>query len=518
MRISAMKPIIPALFAILVAGTAAHAKPVTLDQAKAALSGWLKGSPHPLNEPLTPEVAHIKASNTSPTLFYVAHLEPEGFVLLSPDDALEPILAFSSQGYFVENAENPLFALLQANLTAQLKQLANPHPSFRNIQTLREKACAHKWSQLIQSERQGEGTHEDTPSRINPNVNDPRVDPLIKSRWGQKTVKGLPVFNRFTPNRAACGSVATAIAQLVRYHEWPTQSIGDLQGWITVNGRIQMTKALGGDGKGGAYRFELMPYKPSEDIGEAEAQCLGALTHDAGLSVNMSYSDKGSFTDASRAARALQHQFKFSNAVLDNRMGRNFSMAQDFYTKLNSNLDAGLPVLMATSGTAGQSLLCDGYGHNMNTTYHHLNLGWSPSTDAWYKLPDMDTGYFAFESISSVVYNIFPQGSGECASGRVLDDQGKPLEGVSISLGDNLSQSNDRGIFAFSRIPSGRYVLEASKPGYLFSPQQVRVGSSSGSASGNLWGLVLIGTFRGDVSQRLTPPKNHHAQRKQTAR
>lgn len=512
-----MKTNTTALLAILITGTPIQAKPVTLEQAKAALTGWLKLSPSPLNEKLTPERVQVKASGVAPTLYYVATLEPEGFVVLSADDELEPIVAFGSNGSFVETAENPLFNLIQSNLTAQIKQLTNPHPSFRPMLEFRAKTSIEKWNQLIQSESlESEGLAE-TPKATHDKLDDPRVDPLVKSQWGQKTVQGQAVFNRFTPQQTACGSSATALAQLMRFHKWPVQAIGDLQSWITVNGRIQMAKFRGGDGQGGAYNFEQMPLSPYEGLREEQLQALGTLTYDAGISLNMSYTQKGGFTDASRTARALKQTFKFGQAILDNRMGRSFKMAQDFFANLGSNLDAGLPTLMAIGPNTGQCVICDGYGYQMNTLYHHLNLGWSASPNAWYKLPEMDTGNLALDVIQSITYNIFPQGTGECVSGRVLDDQGKPLEGVAVNLGDNLSQTNDRGIFAFSRIASGRYVLEASKPGYTFVPQQVRVGISSGSTSGNLWGLSLLGTYRGEVSQRFVAPKKHHAQRKAAA-
>ena len=44
------------------------------------------------------------------------------------------------------------------------------------------------------------------------------------------------------------------------------------------------------------------------------------------------------------------------------------------------NLDAGYPVLFGIQGpvsAASHEIVCDGYGYDNSTLYHHLNLGWS---------------------------------------------------------------------------------------------------------------------------------------------
>ena len=57
-------------------------------------------------------------------------------------------------------------------------------------------------------------------------LDDVRVEPLVKSRWGQENNSmyinyGEPCFNYYTPNNYPCGCVATAMAQVMRYHRHP---------------------------------------------------------------------------------------------------------------------------------------------------------------------------------------------------------------------------------------------------------------------------------------------------------
>jgi hypothetical protein len=78
------------------------------------------------------------------------------------------------------------------------------------------------------------------------------------------------------------------------------------------------------------------------------------------------------------------------------------------------------------NSNTGHAVLCDGYGYNYSTLYHHLNMGWNGIDDAWYNLPviDADTG---FNAITSCLYNIYTSGSGEIISGRVFDSEDNPV-------------------------------------------------------------------------------------------
>ena len=68
----------------------------------------------------------------------------------------------------------------------------------------------------------------------------------------------------------------------------------------------------------------------------------------------------------------------------------------------------------------GHEIVCDGYGYNGSTLYHHLNLGWSGVDTAWYNLPNIGTPY-DFNVVTSCTYNVYPSGTGEIISGRVMD-------------------------------------------------------------------------------------------------
>ena len=174
---------------------------------------------------------------------------------------------------------------------------------------------------------------------------------------------------------------------------------------------------------------------------------------------------------------------------------------------INPNLDAGYPVLLGLmSSSGGHSVICDGYGYDSATLYHHLNLGWSGRYDLWYALPAVDSLY-SFDVVHSCVYNIFKSGSGEIVSGRVTDSAGNPISDVAIEAavsgsGTITATTNGDGIYALAGLPSNRsIVISASKEPHKFASKSVTTGHSVdyGVTSGNLWGVDF-------ASSSMAPP------------
>jgi hypothetical protein len=239
-----------------------------------------------------------------------------------------------------------------------------------------------------------------------------------------------------------------------------------------------------------------MPLVPEAGISEQERQAIGALMADIGASFGTSYTAGGS------GARILESTiasvFKYSQVFLT--PGSDGAESQGIL----ANLDAALPVLLSISRTVNSHLaVCDGYGYNGGTLYHHINLGWGGSKDAWYNLPNIDTGSYQYNSINEFYYNIYTNGTGEIISGRVLGMSGEPIPAARVcALGNTVDQSvntDGRGIFAFHHLPSNtQFRISASCDGLYFPALTVTTGkSSSWGNTGNRWGIILNGEAPG---------------------
>jgi len=482
------------------------AKPTTFLQARRIVENWLALEARPMGVDLGRQVREVAVYRdpAGDPLYFIVYLNPQGFVVVPADDLVEPIIGFAPRGVYDPSDTNPLGALVSRDVAGRVVTLRQQEQEDRATGRPGKHAglmvqAQRKWRWLESPE-----TSESPLEYGVFSVSDVRVAPLVASRWSQTNEGGAACYNYYTPPNSAgsssnypCGCVATAMAQLMRYWTWPTAGVGTASFSIKVDGSSTTRSLRGGDGFGGPYDWGNMVLDPSASTTTVQRQAIGALTHDAGVSVNMNYWPGGSGADTLHAADAFRNVFGYANAKKGYNSASNLPTAQR-NAMVNPNLDARFPVLFGITGSpGGHAIVCDGYGYNGSTLYHHLNLGWAGTDDAWYNLPTIDTHLGTFTSVYKCVYNVYPTGTGEIISGRVTTTGGTPLAGVTITAsrsgGGTYSAGTDaKGIYALARIPSGStYTITPSKSGYFFSPQTVGTGTSvdGSTTTGNLWGI-----------------------------
>ena len=493
-------------FLVALASGRAFAAPVSVEQAQLAVQGWIRTDGAPLGTGMGRTVKRVDSFSDAAgsVLYHVVYLDPSGFVIVAADDLIEPIIAFAPHGQFDPSSKNPLGALVS-------KDLPGRHASVKGIQVASASGvpspAKHKWALLAGLSQAGGGLDVLGIGT----VSDVRVPPFVQSEWAQSTVDGDPsgdaCYNYYTPPYAAgtssnyvSGCVATAMAQLMRYWLYPVIGVGTNAFPISVAGAGQSSSLRGGDGSGGPYDWASMPLASPSTLTQRRA--IGALTYDAGVAAQMAYNDDahgGSSASLGTAKDVLISTFGYANGVHDYNPLSSIK-STGLIGMVNPNLDAGYPVILGISGVnGGHAAVCDGYGYNLGTLYHHLNLGWWGLENAWYSLPAIDTAYPApsFTVVDECVYNVWTNGAGEIVSGRVVDGGGIPLGGVVVTAalpggGTYSTTTSSNGIYSFARIPScTQYALNAGKAGCAFAEQLVATDRSVDFAddSGNQWGV-----------------------------
>lgn len=409
-------------------------------------------------------------------IYYVVSLQPTGFVISSADDGVEPVIAFDWRGKFDPDTANPFFSLLFADMSQRSEEVfmasqtgkrqAQPKPST----TLSDmEKSQNRWAELIKRNKPGMRKSAGMQVGGTPTVSDMRIEPLLSSAWDQKTAQGQACYNYYCPpgpdgnaNNYYAGCVATAMGQLMRYWQHPSSASGH------------------------TYIYGNMPLTPqtTSPLTLTHRQAIGQLLHDAGVSVNMTYSAGGSSANLLIVDDALTSTFNYGNARDIYK-----SSGLDAATRnliLRSNLAAHYPVIMGIRGAGGHAVICDGFGYSSDTLYYHINMGWSGNDSAWYNLPTVDGNYARYSSVDALVYNIYTNGTGEIIAGRVLNSSGAPISNATITAsGGYTATSDDNGYYGIRVPSSATYSLTAIAPGYEKKTLAgISVGSSSTSSSG----------------------------------
>ena len=480
----------------------ALAAPTTQEQARRVVNAWIALDSTPMDAQIGQTISEIDTitDTLNNPVYYVVHLIPKGFVIVSADDLVEPIIAFSSQGEFDPSLDNPFGALVTQDVPGRIMAARDAEEKHQRL------GSGFSLDDAFQNARKKWTSLENRSASFGldfklPSITDVYVAPLLQSEWSQTTACSNACYNYYTPNGWPCGCVATAMAQVMRYHSFPTTGPGTPTFTISVGGVSEDRTLRGGDGSGGAYNWSdmvLIPGPPVCPTNETQREAIGALTYDCGLSVEMSYGSGGSGANTLDTRDALVDTFGYANAVKGYNSASNIN-STELNKMINPNLHADLPVILGITGAGGHAIVADGYGYNSSTLYHHLNMGWAGFDDAWYNLPTINTTNYSFNSVYKSVYNIYTTGSGEIISGRVTDIAGNPISGVLVSAtrtggGTWTDTTGSDGFYVFAKIPSSSsYTITAQKTGYTFNAQSVSTGTSNNySTCGNLWGVDFI--------------------------
>ncbi len=348
---------------------------------------------------------------------------------------------------------------------------------------------------------------------------------MLNSVWDDY---GSNCYNYFTPDNLPCGCVATALAQLIRYHRYPDApkptTLECFKDSIPQRHTIQQHR----------YNYDLMKLVPEYDwelesytarnfgisgynwydggATEEQRKAIGTLTYDCGIAMRMNWGKfirKVTITDEDGNEVVVDdHQSASTGAFafepLTNIFGYACAKAFIAFTNIYQqgnisesdlkqiilpNLDAGYPVLMGVSMATyefGHELVVDGYGFYGGKLYLHLNMGWSGADNGWYAMPYLRTRFMEFQSriVQHVVYNIFPRESGEILSGRVLTHNGIPVANARVealnAAGAVVAStvSSEKGIYAFILEGGRTYRVRASTDEGSWMSDNITLGKS----------------------------------------
>ena len=275
------------------------------------------------------------ATTASPSdAYYVFNNDAGGFVIIAGDDAVTPVLGYTSTGSFdAENLPDGLKDLLKS----YERQIAALGDNYQANQTATRAAF--------------------TGEKL-----------LKTAEWNQ-----MAPFNKYTPYKYPVGCVATAGAIVMKHHGYPAKGTGSHS--YTWNGKT-LTANFEHD-----YDWASMPAK-YDGTNDAAFDGVARLMADLGVAVEMQYAKNGSGAYIGNMISALQTYFGYSKltylASVDDME------AEAWNAKLRGEIDANRPILYSASDASagGHSFIIDGYKDESFS----VNWGWGGYCNGFYQI------------------------------------------------------------------------------------------------------------------------------------
>ncbi|NQV01180.1 MAG: C10 family peptidase, partial [Bacteroidia bacterium] len=273
-------------------------------------------------------------TSNSTAVYYIFNVKNDGgFVIVSADDNLYPVLGYSFKGKYSDNNQPPAFSWLLDNYKQQiLYAKENSIPADNKIRSA--------WSYYLST---------NSKSGIKQLMN---VSPLLSTTWDQGCYYNAqcPVNSSGPCGHVWAGCVATAMGQVMKYHSYPAQGTGSysyyMPGYGTQSANYGNT----------TYDWIGMP----NHLNGHDSTVAEFLYH-CGVSVDMYYSTSGSGAMSYKVINSLISYFKYSGSAV--MIYKSDYTNSNWENVLKNELDASRPIYYAGDDPSqgGHAFVCDGY-------------------------------------------------------------------------------------------------------------------------------------------------------------
>ncbi len=386
------KRFVLSLLFVMSAFTNIYAQNVDVDRAKRIGEMFMKESTSVGLERnvVASTLSHTFESKDAAPSIYVFNIDGGGFVVVSAEEKVKPVLAYSTSGSFDVEKMAPGFDF---TLSSYIDE----------IDFVRENNIAPT------SDIKKEWAMVESSGRITENRN-AGVGPLLTTTWNQN----YP-YNSLCPEDTAghgghvyAGCVATAMAQVMNYWGYPTAGSGS-HSYVPFNWSFDQTYMYDEQTANFGetfYNFDMMPNDLDSLSTEEEIYNIALLQWHCGISVDMMYSPEGSGAYSEDVPYAVSTYFGYNYPdILDMWYYNNDEWAE----ALKMELDQLRPMYYSgsdDSGLGGHAFVCDGYDEN---NFFHFNWGWSGRDDAFCAIGALNTTKYAFNQWNMAIINFYPE-------------------------------------------------------------------------------------------------------------
>jgi hypothetical protein len=327
----------------------------------------------------------LKQKNAQQTYYAFDVNEDDGYVLVSAQNSVKPVLAYAFEGSF---------------------NMDNMHPGQAEMLEWYENQIAYAGEQRLTAPAEIEKQWIDLINYKPENgIKSYRsVEPILLVEWNQSAP-----YNAMCPEDAAAaggrvpvGCVATAMLQVMKHYNYPETGTGSYTHSTWWNGGYgTFTVNFGNQ----TYDWEAMPISANGYNEE-----LAKVNFHAGVAVKMRWGPSGSASSTAQIENALVDYFRYDHAC--DLVSKDYYGDTEYRNILKGQLDNNLPMVYSGSGsTSGHAWNCDGYIDDE----FHMNWGWGGAGNGYYTLdnlvssatPGGDEYNFIYDQ--KAVINIYPE-------------------------------------------------------------------------------------------------------------
>lgn len=309
-------------------------------------------------------------------VFYAFDFATGGFVIISAEDAMDPILGYSFEREFPKGEHAYVYRSFLDSYVDQINFI-------RENQIGAEEAIAAEWDYLLTSDA----------SQLNTTKDPKDVEPLVTSMWNQDYPYNImcPEDPGGSGGHVFVGCVATTMSIIMHYWNYPIH--GDHDHCYTPPDPSYGQQCA--DFENTYYQWTGM----TDQIDNMNPWPIAELGYHAAVSVNMDFGPDGSGSFSYLVANRLAYFWTYDDAEYHEK--ENYSMTV-WYNMLNADIDQGYPVYYSgySNTGAGHAFVCDGY----QGTDYHFNFGWSGSGNGYYSLYDVG----GYNQGQQIVNNFYP--------------------------------------------------------------------------------------------------------------
>lgn len=397
---------------LMLVALVASAAPVTRNQAllRAQQSLAMQGITFNAGTASMAAKAPARGGNTETAAYYIFN-GSNAFVIASGDDRMPEVLGYSDNGTFDVN-----------DMPDGLKDLL----------------------ECYEVEVANLGSSDGMPVP-NGSVSRTPIAPLLKSKWNQ----GAP-YNNLCPiydgtNRSVTGCVATAMAQVMYYHKWPTSISNSIPAYTTKTKGIYMPALSASE----FPSMSAMTDNYSWNASGTAATAVAKLMLYCGQSLQMNYNNSSGAATAN-IPTMLNTYFRY--APTGRYLERENYTSEEWATLIYTELAAKRPVVYRGSAYngGGHSYIVDGIDAS---GLFHINWGWSGKSDGYFLLTNLnpddqgagssisDDGYIVG---SAMVIGITPEN-------KTIGFNDAPMYSTKLSLSKSTYNRTNSGL-SFSNV------------------------------------------------------------------